>query len=66
MDHTFAMRCANKAIDRFHELLIEEKYKDAQDYLEAKDTKNAIVLWFGNDTYQTLLEEMDEALTVPF
>ena len=66
MDHTFAMRCANEAIDCFHELLIEEKYKDAQDYLESKDTKNAIVLWFGNDTYQTLLEEMDEALTVPF
>ena len=66
MDHTFAMRCANEAIDRFHELLIEEKYKDAQDYLEAKDTKNAIVLWFGADTYQTLLDEMDEALTIPF
>lgn len=66
MDHTFAMRCANEAIDRFHELLVQEKYKDAQDYLEAKDTKDAIVLWFGNDTYQTLLEEMDEALTVSF
>lgn len=66
MDHTFAMRCANEAIDRFHELLLNEQYKDAQDYLEAKDTKNTIVLWFGNDTYQTLLDEMDEALTIPF
>ena len=66
MDHTFAMNCANNAIDHFHELLVQEKYKDAQDYLEAKDTKDAIVLWFGIDTYQTLLEEMDEALTVPF
>lgn len=66
MDHTFAMRCANEAIDRFHELLLNEQYKDAQDYLEAKDTKNAIVLWFGADTYQTLLDEMDEALVLPF
>jgi len=66
MDHTFAMRCANEAIDRFHELLLNEQYKDAQDYLEAKDTKYAIVLWFGADTYQTLLDEMDEALTLPF
>jgi len=66
MDHTFAMRCANEAIDRFHELLLNEQYKDAQDYLEAKDTKNAIVLWFGADTYQTLLDEMDEALILPF
>ncbi len=66
MDHTFAMNRANDAIDHFHELLVQEKYKDAQDYLEAKDTKNAIVLWYGADTYQTLLNEMDEALILPF
>ena len=66
MDHTFAMRCANEAIDRFHELLLNEQYKDAQDYIETPSVKDSIVSYYGSDTYQTLLEEMDEALVLPF
>lgn len=61
-----AMVQADLAMDKFHALLIEDKLKDAQDYLELPSTKDAIASYYGNETYQTLVDEMDEALTIPF
>ena len=57
---------ADLAMDEFHALLIENKVKDAQCYLELPSVKEAIESYYGKDAYQTLVEEMDEALTIPF
>ena len=61
-----AMTRADVAMDKFHVLLLKNKLKDAQDYVECPSVKEAIESYYGKDTYQTLLNEMDEALTIPF
>ena len=61
-----AMVQAELAMDNFHAMLVSNKLKDAQDYIELPSVKDTIVSYYGSDTYQTLLEEIDEALVLPF
>lgn len=61
-----AMVQADLAMDNFHAMLVSNKLKDAQDYIEMPSVKDTIVSYYGSSTYQTLLEEMDEALVLPF
>ena len=61
-----AMVQADLAMDKFHAMLVSNKLKDAQDYIELPSVKEAIESYYGKSTYQTLLNEMDEALILPF
>ena len=61
-----AMVQADLAMDNFHAMLVSNKLKDAQDYIEMPSVKDTIVSYYGSSTYQTLLDEMDEALILPF
>lgn len=61
-----AMAKAEVTMDYFHKLLIENKLKDAQEYIELPSVKEAIESYYGKSTYQTLLDEMEEALILPF
>lgn len=58
------MRKANEAIDHFHALLISEDYFGADNYLD--EIKPIVIEYYGEATFRTLQEEMDEALMLPF
>lgn len=58
------MRRASEAIDRFHAMLINKDYFGADNYLD--EIKPAIIAYYGRSTFNTLQEEMDDALILPF
>ena len=62
--HQTAMIQADQAIDTFHRLLIEKRYFDADNYLDT--IRPAVTAYYGESTFKTLQEEMDEALVLPF
>lgn len=59
-----AMDSANAAIDRFHALLIEKRYLDADIYLD--EIRPAVTAYYGESTFKTLQDEIDDALILPF
>lgn len=59
-----AMARADAAIDHFHALLIEKRYLDADIYLD--EIRPAVTAYYGESTFKTLQDEMDDALVLPF
>lgn len=55
---------ASEAVDRFHALLIEEHYFEADNYLD--EIRDVVTSYYGDSTFRTLQEEMDDALVLPF
>lgn len=62
--HQTAMDSADAAIDRFHALLIEKRYLDADNYLDT--IRPIVTAYYGESTFKTLQDEMDDALVLPF
>ena len=57
---------ADHAIDHFHKLLIQEKFKEADEYLYIESVQHVITMYYGKSTFVMLERELEDALALPF
>lgn len=57
---------ADHAIDHFHKLLIEKKFKEAQNYLCEESVRHVITMYYGKSTFVMFERELEDALALPF